>query len=433
MPRVEATEAKGQNRPGGLSIALPAASFLPNLGGLEVGLHNIACRLVDRGHRPVVMTALAWTRRLQQLGWELPYQVAAVPPRAWTLLNRYPRLALPLFSAYFAWMQRRYRFDLWHVTLAYPTGVPVIHFRRQWRPVAPMLLRCAGEDIQRLPDIGYGFRLDSRIDALVRDTLPEFSRLVAITDSVAREYRALNVAETRIRAIPNGVDLARFRQPFDRDAWRGSLGYESECCVFLSIGRNHRKKSYGTLIEAAARLRQLSRHPFCVEIVGRETQALVPLVQQHGLEGHIRLTEEIGVAESVSDSGVPELPSQELIARYRSADVFVFPSLIETFGIALVEAMAAGLPVITTDADGCRDVVRGGRDAALVPAGDAEALAAAMARTLEDHAWRRDLADRAGRRAEAFDWNAVVGSYCALYEEMLAEEEGKNRDGRGEP
>lgn len=64
-----------------LNIALPIPSFLPNLGGMEVGLHNIAHRLLERGSRPVVMAPFPHVTQLQRAGWNLPYEVRAFPPK----------------------------------------------------------------------------------------------------------------------------------------------------------------------------------------------------------------------------------------------------------------------------------------------------------------------------------------------------------------
>ena len=174
------------------TIALPISSFLPNLGGAEVGLHNIAGKLVDRGHRPVVMAPAPHAVRLVHEGWRLPYPVEAMPPKAWSLLRRAPWLGFWLLDRFFSAMQSRHGFDVWHCTMGYPTGVALIHFAQR-RPDIRYVIRCAGEDIQRDPDIGYGARLDPKVDSLVRSYLPRAQMLTAISDSVADEYRALGV------------------------------------------------------------------------------------------------------------------------------------------------------------------------------------------------------------------------------------------------
>ena len=399
------------------TIAMPISSFLPDLGGAEVGLHNIACKLIERGLRPVVMAPASHVRRLRGDGWRLPYELRALPPKAWTLLRRSPALGFFVLDRYFAWMQARYRFDCWHCTMGYPTGVALVHFARK-RADIRYLIRCAGEDIQCDPEIGYGARLDPAIDKMVRDHLPGAQMLIAISDSVAEEYRAIGVAEARIRHVPNGVDLARFEGALDRRAVRARHGLDPDAFVFLSVGRNHPKKNYATLIEAVARLAGDTDRPFQLQIVGNGVPELTEQVNGLGLSGRIKLADQIGGAEA--GNGVPWLPSGELVALYRSADAFVFPSLIETFGIAIVEAMAAGLPVIVGDSPGCRDIVRRGRDGLMVPARDAEALADAMSTLMSDDGARRAYAAKAKARARDFSWDRVIDAYTALYAELYA-------------
>ncbi len=398
---------------------MPISSFLPNLGGAEVGLHNIACKLVERGHRPIVMAPAPHVRQLAHEGWQLPYPVEALPPKVWSLLYRAPRLGFWLLDRYFARMQARHGFDFWHCTMGYPTGVALVHFARK-RPGIRYLIRCAGEDIQRDPDIGYGARLDPKVDGLVRTYLPRAQMLTAISDSVAEEYRTLGIDESRIRHIPNGVDLARFERTVDRRAVRARHGLDPDGFLFLSVGRNHPKKNYGELIEAAALLANDggATRPFQLAIVGNGARELTAAVEGHGLAGRITLIDQIGGGETVT--GNPQLPAPELIELYRAANAFVFPSLMETFGVAIVEAMAAGLPVIAGDSPGCRDVVRRDRDGLLVPPRDPRAMARAMATLLTDGAKCTALAESATARAGDFSWDRVVDAYIALYDELAA-------------
>ncbi len=399
------------------TIAMPISSFLPNLGGAEVGLHNIACRLVERGQRPVVMAPAPHVERLRQRGWRLPYAVEALPPKAWSLLRRAPLIGFHRLDRYFARMQARYRFDCWHCTMGYPAGVALVHFARR-RDDVRYLIRCVGEDIQRDTEIGYGARLDPRVDRVVRDLLPQAQMLIAISDSVAAEYRSIGVAEARIRHVPNGVDITRFDGALDRRAVRARHGLDPDAFLFLGVGRNHPKKNHGGLIEAAARLAAETDRPFQLLIVGDGAPDLKAQVEGRGLSGRVRLVGQIGGADAAD--GVPRLPADGLVEIYRAADAFVFPSLIETFGIAIVEAMAAGLPVIVGDSPGCRDVVREGRDGIMVPPRDPAALAAAMSMIMSDDGARRDYATKAAARAREFSWDRVVDAYAALYDELAA-------------
>ncbi len=400
-----------------LSIALPTPSFLPNTGGAEVGLHNIARCLEQFGHKPVVIAPEPHVRRLRRDAWHLPYEIVSFPPKIWGILRHWPAVGSFLFEQYYARLQRQYGFDVWHGTMAYPIGVTLIPFATKRN--LPHLVRCAGEDIQVSPEIGYGFRLNSKVDQLVRRWLPQADRLVATTESVADEYRALNVGEERIARIPNGVDLSRFGQPSDRLQVRRRHGIDDETFLFLTVSRNHPKKNLAGLVRAVALLETAREQDFKVLIVGAGTGSLLPLVRELGLADRVALHGEIG--GQMTQGGEVNVPSDALVELYQTADAFVLPSLLETFGIVLVEAMAAGLPVITTDAPGCRDVARGGIDAVVAPAGDDAALADAMGRLILEDTTRRDLSRRARKRAADFSWDSVVEQYLALYQKMIDE------------
>jgi glycosyltransferase involved in cell wall biosynthesis len=99
----------------------------------------------------------------------------------------------------------------------------------------------------------------------------------------------------------------------------------------------------------------------------------------------------------------------------------VLPSITETFGIVLVEAMAAGLPVITTDAPGCRDIIRKGKDGVMIPAQNPGALAGAMVRLTEDRDLLTNLSRKSLSRAEDFGWDSVVNRYEALYFDLISQ------------
>jgi glycosyltransferase involved in cell wall biosynthesis len=102
-------------------------------------------------------------------------------------------------------------------------------------------------------------------------------------------------------------------------------------------------------------------------------------------------------------------------------DVFVQPSLYESQGLAILEAMAAGVPVVATDVGGVRDAVRDGETGLLVPPSDPRALAEAIARLCGDRELSGRLAARAGREVrERYTASGMVDAYATLYRELLA-------------
>jgi glycosyltransferase involved in cell wall biosynthesis len=123
--------------------------------------------------------------------------------------------------------------------------------------------------------------------------------------------------------------------------------------------------------------------------------------------------------------------SPELRELYETSSVFVFPSEAENFPVVLLEAMAAGLAIVTSDATGCAEVV--GDAAVLVPPRDAGAIKAALRRLFEDDARRCELGRAARARLEAnYSWLAVAQRYVEVYERHAgARTSGRSRGDPG--
>jgi glycosyltransferase involved in cell wall biosynthesis len=403
-----------------LTIGMPTSTFLPALGGVEVGLHNIASRLAARGHTPIVAAPARNVRDLRQLRDQLPYRIAAFPPKTMTLIQHWPDLGTRWIAAWLAWFGRKHRIDAWHGTVGFPTGVGLIRFAAGRQP---HLVRCAGDDIQIAREIGYGMRLNPKIDRLVRDWLPRADMLVAITDSVASEYTKLGVDPAQVRHIPNGVDLGRFRTPVDRRAIRQRHGIPEDVFLFLAVGRNHPKKGYGDLLNATRALADRCDTPFAVAIAGAATDELAATATQLGIADRVHL---LGAVGQTSLTNGLDLPGDGLVSLYGAADAFVFPSHIETFGIALVEAMAAGLPVITTDGPGCRDIVAAGAWGDMLPVGDTSAFATAMHQLILDPNHLHQRAALSHERAGDFSWDRIVDQYVEAYRDII--EQARQRE-----
>src|SRR5205814_6745166 len=115
------------------------------------------------------------------------------------------------------------------------------------------------------------------------------------------------------------------------------------------------------------------------------------------------------------------IPNAEIHPILAGCDVYAGPSVGgESFGVVLVEAMAAGLPVVASDIPGYREVIRHDRDGLLVPPRDPDALASALAAVLDDPDLAGRLAAAGTERAAAFDWDVVAGRLEGLYRDAVA-------------
>ncbi len=193
------------------------------------------------------------------------------------------------------------------------------------------------------------------------------------------------VPAERVAIIPNAIDLAD---------WTTTTGTDPRRVVFL--GRLDPIKDVPTLVAAVARLPDVH-----LDIYGDGADR--PRLE--------RAVADLHLADRVRMHGTVARPQEPLA----TAGMLVLPSLAEGFGLVLIEAMAAGVPVVATDVPGVRDVVRTGETGLLVPAGDAIALAAAIRRVVDDGPLRERLVAAATADVRRrFTWDAVLPSHRRL-------------------
>ncbi len=234
---------------------------------------------------------------------------------------------------------------------------------------------------------------------LVRRTYPHADAIVAVADAVAEDLaETAGLDRSAIRTIYNPVltpELDRLAAEPPEHPWLDGEGPP----VLLGVGSLHAQKDFPTLLRAFARVR-----------AGRDARLLVlgEGGERRALES---LARELGVEQSVSLPGWVKNP----FAAMSRASVFVLSSAWEGLPAVLVQAMACGCPVVSTNGPGgASEILRGGVHGALVPVGDAEALASAIRAALDEPG---DL-EKAGRRARDFSLEASVAGYAGLLEEL---------------
>lgn len=404
-----------------LRVAIFTPSFLPKCSGAEIFHHNLATCLAERGHRVSIVLPRRYLRELAPFAARFNYDLIPYPANTWSYFKRSAGLALLVNRLALSRLQRRHRFDIWHGVVTYPTGVCLADWQQhavKARRPTPYLIRSVGDDILQAGS-EVGLRRDPRVEQLMRATMPKVQMLIALSETMRREYLKMGVPDESLAIIPNAVDLARFRTPFDREQTRQRYGLAPDRFVFLAVGRNHPQKDYPTMLDAASHLRRAQSLPFHLVIAGRDVRGLEPEVDRRGLQEVVRLLE-IGISKSsLFDASALELPPKEMIDLYRAADTFVMTSLLEGFSSALLEAMAAALPVIVTDSPGCADFVREENTGWIVPPGNADMLAERMGTILGNAQIRSELADRSSRRASQLDWPVVVDRYLGIYEKLM--------------
>ena len=353
-------------------------SFLRHLAG--TGTEVVACTVTSRRDGPLAAELAAAGVRRHDLGAR--------------------RIADPLALLRLIRLLRRERFSLVHAH----------------GPEACMLAGLACPPT-RVPLVITRHVLDEattnwRLRQLARMTLFAARRaaaVVAVSNAVARRLEEAGAARPgAVHVIPNGVELERFDDPalsLRRGEFRRALGVEPDESLLLLPAVLREGKGHEVLIEALP------------EIKARVPRARVAFAGGGELEGALRARAERhgnAVMFLGQRGDVPELLA--------ACDLVVLPSMAEALPTALIEAAAAGRPVVGTRVGGTPEVVEEGETGLLVPPGDSAALAAAVVSVLTDRDKARSFGEAGRRRAlSQFSVRAQVGRTVALWSQVLSE------------
>ncbi len=361
-------------------ILLSTYAYPPSVGGVERQSQRLAHALVERGHAVEVVTAEHPDAPVHELdhGVEITRVSAGIG-------SRWRRMATYVSSVAAHVIRRRDQIDLVHIQQAlYPAAAITPLARALGNPV---VVRNSGSGTHG------AVQLMSRLPG-GRAALAVIGRLattVSLSDEMTREMR--DAGFQRVVQIPNGVEPPRV---VDRAAARDALGIPARARVVLVVGRLDREKGTRLL----ARAWPLVAAPDALLVVagdGPERELLTTFA-------NVRLPGFVA----------------DLAPYYAAADLFVLPSESEGISNALLEAMAAGLPVIATKVGGNAAVISDPSFGVLTPANDASSLAREISALLGDND-RALLLGRSAKQhvAEFWSFQAMVDAYERLYDSVV--------------
>ncbi|MBI3333742.1 MAG: lipopolysaccharide heptosyltransferase II [Candidatus Omnitrophica bacterium] len=361
------------------------------MGGIPVYVVELARGLKRRGHEAVVVSSGGWLeRRLDEAGILHP----KIPIRTSSELN--PRLWLLAFPRFLR-IARRQRPDLIH---AHTRTTQVLAWAVGALTGIPRVTTCHGI---------YPARIGRRLFRCWGKSVMAISK--AVFQEMVSRYRL--TPPHRVVLVRNGVEAARFSRPVPEEEladFRRRIGLKGGP-VIGAIARLSPVKGLDHLLKAMPAL--LERHPHLQLLLigeGPSRPELIRLAYQLGIAGHLV------IAHSVEETRVP----------LAAMDLFAVPSLNEGFGLAMVEAMAAGVPVVASNRGGPAEIIEEGLSGLLVPPGDAEGLTRAILTLLDDPALRRRMGQAARERARAeFDLERMIREVETVYREAV------HRNGNG--
>lgn len=391
-----------------MKIAQICYLYSPAVGGVEHHVKNLSERLVKAGHEVHVHC-------LDLTGWHLKrYGGPSVETIAGVRVIRQKAAELPRSP----WIHRTYapglvdglqdeKYDILHVH-----SFPSHHFDVAWR-----LSRQ-----KQIPLVATGHFSPDDFDRLWNSPLPGFywrwwmrprlrstDKLVAIVPSEAKRYtETLGVEQHRVTVVPNGFDHTELEAVTDTKArsWKKKQPF-ARARIILSVARLNPKKGMDLLIPA---LTPLLRQDPALHLL------MVGVHQFPDFDALLeRQRKESGLGRQIT---ICELPRQETIAAFKTADVVILPSRGEVFGITLLEGMYCGKIVVGSNAGGIPELVKHGHNGYLFRSEDVSDLAGVLRKALARSKTNERIRTVARREAEQYDWDHLAQKIEQIYEEV---------------
>ncbi len=378
-----------------LRIAVVTETYPPEVNGVAGTIARVVEGLRDRGHELQLVrprqhrddVAIVESGFAEMLMRGLP-------------IPRYPELkmGLPAKRA----LLRRWSFerpDIVHLATEGPLGWSALQAARQLR--LPVISEFRTNFHAYSQHYGVGW-LRHPIHAYLRKFHNQCARTLVPSPDLLQTLEAQRFE--RLAVVARGVDTQRFRPERRSAQLRAQWGADDSTPVLICVGRLAAEKNLGLAVDAYQRLRQL------------QPRARLVLVGDGPLRGQLaqRCPDAILAGQRVGD---------DLATHYASGDLFVFPSLTETFGNVVPEAMACGLPVVAFDYAAAAQLLREGAQlraaGALAPLGDSEAFGRAVADLGRAPAALRAMGREALQAARQLAWTRIVNELEAHYRELM--------------
>jgi glycosyltransferase involved in cell wall biosynthesis len=371
---------------------------------LGVWAHRQALAARDAGadvrvlvlHRPVppratrlrdapgaLRTLASQPRRAELDGLDVRYVPFLAPPRSRSY-GSWGAWAAPTLASALRRLRKEFPYDLVHAHNAVPAADAVLRGRER----APLVVSVHGGDIYfTAPRHPAGERAVRRAFGAAR---------LVLANSAGIEDQAQRLGARATRVVRLGTDVPE--QPAHKEADP----------TLVTVAHLVARKRHADVVRALWLLRE--RHPQLRYLIVGDGPEREPLA---------RLAGELGVADRVELTG--QLPREEALARARAGHVFVMPSVDEAFGVAYVEAMAAGLPAVGARGEaGPQEIAAAGDGLRLVPPADVEALAAELDALLAEPGYLLELGARARATVcGAFTWELCGRATVQAYEDAL--------------
>ncbi len=306
-------------------------------------------------------------------------------------------------------MIRKEKIDILHGSMIHGGGAMALEMKKKIG--IPIVVQSHGSDVQIVPEIGYGACLNTAGEKIVRNVIVNADHIVALSDFNKKLIVELGGQEDKISIIHNGILYNEIQEvPFI--SLRSEYNIDHEDFVLICVGRNRPVKRMELLFKALSLLGDNT--PYIKFICVGPENNLYELVKKYKLHNCVILAGK--KPDKITES--TNFPFPELINLYRSSDLYVSTSFVESFGNAAADALACGIPILIGKNHGIRDIIRERETGWVMEEETPEELAEMI---LEISKQKEELAMKKKEISESvkhLTWENIAIELCNIYRKL---------------
>jgi len=373
--------------------------FFPAIGGVETYVYNIAKKLVEKGHEVTVYTSDLLKDNPQiRLLYSEKDKVDGIRIRRFKAFRLLPEIEASTLMPSMITSLLKEEADIIHAHGYYYFPAYLAALARHITGIPLVLTTHSGPE-SRMPSLRKLYN-----QTVGKFCLKTTDQIISLTRRGAEYLTSIGARSEKISVIPNGVDTNLFSRRTDGYSFREKYGIIGN--VILFVGRLSKVKGLNYLIDAMP------------EILNEVPDAILLIIgPDFGLKTELRRrAKQLYIEKKVLFTGT--LSGAELVDSYAASDVFVLPSIAESFGIVLLEAMAMGKPVIATDIGAARDLIQNGVNGFIIKPRRPDQIAKAVISLIKNRNLATKMGDINRKIASEYSWDNITQAISQVYREL---------------
>ena len=327
-----------------MNIAFISGTFFPTPGGVQVQIHNIANKLYELGYD--VKLFIYNKTNIKNNNYKI-ILINKFLLKIFFFFKYYLNINLSFFlKPYVLYLKKKYNFDIWHFNFLNFKSLILINALKNYNKKIKIIVTFHGVDVQIDRSINYGFRLNKKYDDLLQNTISKIDKFTYISAVIEKDLIDLGVKKEKLIYFPNSVDIKKFNKI--------SSNKKDRVFNLITVARYaEKKKGFDLIHKIAAGLKE-KKIDFKWKIIGENSKFLL---KDEFFRSNANFFDLI---ENIDNIDEEYFPHSSLIKHYKSSDLYLNLSRIESFGITYIESLASRVPIISFKSIGSNEVIVNG-------------------------------------------------------------------------